>query len=60
MKKSGIKMDTTETIENKTLHDAVHFAKSMIGSGWPRQYANQRAAEYYGVLTEEVIKYTKK
>jgi hypothetical protein len=52
-------MEKNNKITDKKLHDAVHFAKSMIGSGWPKQYANQRAAEYYGVLTEEVIKYTK-
>ena len=47
-------------ITDKSLRNAIHFAKSMIGSGWPRKYANQRAAEYYELSVEEIIKYTKK
>jgi hypothetical protein len=44
-------------ITDKALRDAIRFAKSMIGSGWPKNYALNRAAEYCDLPIADIKKY---
>jgi hypothetical protein len=45
-------------IPDRTLFNAVMFARRMIREGTPPGVANTRAADYYGVSVQDVAHYT--
>lgn len=47
-----------EFISDKTIFRAVMFARTMMRSGTAPGLANYRAAEFYGVKTQDVAHYT--
>ena len=53
-----MKKHVMEFIPDKTLFKAVMFARSMMRRGTKPPLANHRAAEFYGVKTEDVAHYT--